>query len=82
MKKMTILFLFCSVAVLAFLLAGCGGKNAQDAAQDAVNQTQQAATAGAEGIDQGISQVQQEQQDLSTDQMGDIDTALGDIEKI
>lgn len=82
MKKMTSLFLCCSVAVLALLLAGCSGKNAQDAAQDAVqSQTQQAASAGTEDIGQGISQVQQEQQDLNTDQMNDIDAALGDIEK-
>ncbi len=73
--KKTVAYL--SVFVLALLLAGCGEKEAP-ASQD--SSPQQAAAQDSTGLDQ--SAVQQEQQDLNTNELSDIDAGLSEIENI
>ena len=67
-----------SVFVIALLLAGCGQKEAEK--QTAQTASQQTASPDTTGIDASV--VQQEQQDLSTDELSDIDSGLGAIENI
>ena len=68
---------FLSIFIIALLVLGCGQK-ATPTAQDQA-QSQQAA-ADSNGLDQSV--VQQEQQDLSTSELSDIDAGLSEIENI
>ena len=72
MKK-TVAFL--SIFAIALLLAGCG----QKAVEKPAAQVQQA-TQDSTGLD--TTTVQQEQQDLNTDELNDIDAGLSEIENI
>jgi PBP1b-binding outer membrane lipoprotein LpoB len=65
-----------AIAVLVLLVAGCGQKAAEKAATTPPQPQAQDST----GLDTGA--VQQEQQDLNTDELSDIDSGLSEIENI
>ncbi len=87
MKKILVVI---SILLISAMLTGCslGKKAAEGQTQQASQQqeTQQptapASSTGADNINQGISDVQKEEQNLNTDGMSDIDAGLSDIEKM
>jgi len=82
MKKILVVI---SILLISAMLTGCslGKKAAEGQPQQGTQQpTAPSTSTGADNIDQGISDVQKEEQDLNTDGMSDIDAGLSDIEKM